>query len=907
TSGATAPNISAVTGVDKDTVIYAVWREAVNTITVTATLDGAEDGSKVFTLRRKGADSPISANTDGSFSVTDGDYEVLDENGDVVSEVTADGGNESVTVEYFTVTFDTQGGSGVSAQIVRKGEKAKPPAPATAKEGYNFYGWFTEQEDGAAFDFNAPITDTTTVYAQWGLTPPPPDTTPPTGEIKIRTNPFTSFLNTITFGLFFKNTANVSITATDDSGEPVTIQYALATEAFADSAAAEAAAWTAYPPAGFSMNPGDKYIVYAKLTDTSGNTVIINTQGAVVFEDSEPSVSKDYERGSADLPVSVAMNGNTVKGITRGGQTLTEGVHYTTDADEIIFSKTYLDTLTDGDEVFTVTYYPQGVTAEPIPVADTDAIGTTEITVSITTPPPPTYTVSGLVVDENDDPIPGVEVEIYKGNNKIDDTVTDSAGYFEITDVPADVYNLVLTHPAGQPIRTKKIIVDRDISFTTPPIVMHGILSTLINIDGDLPISAGDLDAMLNPTAEFKTSQDDDVTLTLADIMWFDADAGALRVALYAHSFNEDDNHNTDKQAAVDGLKDLARQDDKEIFLWLNVWVNKYLFENVDDYISANDIYNSSPNYKEPGYDAPDVNGYWEWYSLTLLPELIRIHIPLAGTDLSGEQNLAVYRRHKGEFQVLPADTGEEYYEHNTTDDSITLFVKLFSEYAIAKPAAGGLAQTIAIANPGAKTFGDPPFTLTLSDAGSGTGSVTYMLDPSYTGTQAGTVSPAGVVTITGEGKIHIIAVKEACGTYSEAVSPTLTITVTPKPPATPESPPGPAPWPEAGETSYTPPAGTPASPPVTPATPEPAPEQTPEPDAIPEAPAEEAPDAIPESPPGPAPLPEPEPVDDVLPGPERSVSNPQTGDTGVTLWLWLGAISFLMAAAILIGLKKKE
>ena len=60
-----------------------------------------------------------------------------------------------------------------------------------------------------------------TITAQWE------DTEKPTGEIKISENSWKAFLNNITFGLFFKDTQTVTITAADNSGETVTVEYLL--------------------------------------------------------------------------------------------------------------------------------------------------------------------------------------------------------------------------------------------------------------------------------------------------------------------------------------------------------------------------------------------------------------------------------------------------------------------------------------------------------------------------------------------------------------------------------------------------------------------------------------------------------------------------------------------------------
>ena len=76
----------------------------------------------------------------------------------------------------WTVTFDSQGGSAVEAQLVADGEKAKKPTNPT-KEGFDFLGWFEEKAAVTAFDFNTPITTNWTLYAGWkrgSVTPPEP-------------------------------------------------------------------------------------------------------------------------------------------------------------------------------------------------------------------------------------------------------------------------------------------------------------------------------------------------------------------------------------------------------------------------------------------------------------------------------------------------------------------------------------------------------------------------------------------------------------------------------------------------------------------------------------------------------------------------------------------------------------
>ena len=67
----------------------------------------------------------------------------------------------------YTVTFETNGGTAIEAQLVPKGTFATKPATAPTKEGNLFEGWYTEQTMTNLFDFYTPITKDITLYAKW--------------------------------------------------------------------------------------------------------------------------------------------------------------------------------------------------------------------------------------------------------------------------------------------------------------------------------------------------------------------------------------------------------------------------------------------------------------------------------------------------------------------------------------------------------------------------------------------------------------------------------------------------------------------------------------------------------------------------------------------------------------------
>ena len=116
-------------------------------------------------------------------------------------------------INRYTITFDTAGGSEI-APITQDYDTAITAPADPTREGYTFIGW----------DMEIPATmpaENITIKAKWK------DIEKPTGEIKISGNSWKAFLNNITFGLFFKGTQEVTITATDNSGEMVTVEYLL--------------------------------------------------------------------------------------------------------------------------------------------------------------------------------------------------------------------------------------------------------------------------------------------------------------------------------------------------------------------------------------------------------------------------------------------------------------------------------------------------------------------------------------------------------------------------------------------------------------------------------------------------------------------------------------------------------
>lgn len=195
------------------------------------------------------------------------------------------------TERLYTVTFNSNGGNSINAKndVKWNGRVLDNISAPTyvAKDGYEFVCWkygnteVTTQTEYKALVSSDSITNIE-LTAQWK------DVVAATGEIKLSTNTWKKSLNNITFGLFFKDTQDVIITATDNSNKAVTIEYLLSDRELT-KAQLDEKTFTAYSDK-FSIEPNNEYVIYAKLTDSSNNYCYINSDG-IVLDNTAPVIS----------------------------------------------------------------------------------------------------------------------------------------------------------------------------------------------------------------------------------------------------------------------------------------------------------------------------------------------------------------------------------------------------------------------------------------------------------------------------------------------------------------------------------------------------------------------------------------------------------------------------------------
>ena len=176
-------------------------------------------------------------------------------------------------INQYTITFDTNGGSEIAPITQGYGTEITAPDNPTRK-GYTFKGWDKEIPETMP-------AENITIKARWK------DTEKPTGEIIIGTNKWNEFLNKLTFGIFFKDTQEVTINAVDNSGV-VFVSY-LVTDKELSEAELNSLVFRAYEEP-FCIDPNGEYIVYVMLVDENINITYLRSD-RLTLDNIQPVIS----------------------------------------------------------------------------------------------------------------------------------------------------------------------------------------------------------------------------------------------------------------------------------------------------------------------------------------------------------------------------------------------------------------------------------------------------------------------------------------------------------------------------------------------------------------------------------------------------------------------------------------
>ena len=148
------------------------------------------------------------------------------------------------------------------------------------------------------------------------------DITAPDTEIKVSNKTWKSILNTITFGLFFKETQKAEITATDE-GSGVNKYYYYVDKSGSEKSLTEkqlqAVDWKEGTSVTFSED--SNYVIYAKVTDKAGNIKYVSTDG-IVIDTIAPQVSGVESNQTYTKKQTFTVTDNNLDTVKVDGQTV---------------------------------------------------------------------------------------------------------------------------------------------------------------------------------------------------------------------------------------------------------------------------------------------------------------------------------------------------------------------------------------------------------------------------------------------------------------------------------------------------------------------------------------------------------------------------------------------------------
>ena len=169
-SGGTKVSPSTTMGA-ANTTLYAHWSVNAYTLAFDGNGGKASESSRKVQYGNQYGTLPTATRTGYAFQ---GWYTARSGGSQVSSSTTMEAANTTVyahwTVNTYTVSFDSNGGSAVASQSVRYGSKATQPANPT-RAGHTFQGWYTARGGGSKYDFGTAVTGDVTLHAHWAKEP----------------------------------------------------------------------------------------------------------------------------------------------------------------------------------------------------------------------------------------------------------------------------------------------------------------------------------------------------------------------------------------------------------------------------------------------------------------------------------------------------------------------------------------------------------------------------------------------------------------------------------------------------------------------------------------------------------------------------------------------------------------
>lgn len=148
------------------------------------------------------------------------------------------------------------------------------------------------------------------------------DKAAPWGEIKIGSNGWRQFLNTITFGHFFKDIQTVSIHSGDALSGVGKVEYASSDKALSLAQVQALTGWREGSSVNVTPEDGKQFIYYARITDRAGNVTYLSTDGAE-YDLTAPAIAGLTDGGTYCIRAEFTANDKNLKEVKLGTSVLT--------------------------------------------------------------------------------------------------------------------------------------------------------------------------------------------------------------------------------------------------------------------------------------------------------------------------------------------------------------------------------------------------------------------------------------------------------------------------------------------------------------------------------------------------------------------------------------------------------
>lgn len=150
------------------------------------------------------------------------------------------------------------------------------------------------------------------------------DKTAPTGEVKLNERTaFQKFINTITFGLFFKDDVHVKLTATDEASGVKSVLYFKSDRILTDEEVRAITDWTDNSDFDIEAKDMDKFVIYVRIEDNAGNVTLIGSDGAT-FDTTAPEIVGVENGKTYYVTKKVAIDDENFESVTLNGESVEE-------------------------------------------------------------------------------------------------------------------------------------------------------------------------------------------------------------------------------------------------------------------------------------------------------------------------------------------------------------------------------------------------------------------------------------------------------------------------------------------------------------------------------------------------------------------------------------------------------